>query len=302
MDVLADVLRAFRTGQAVAAETVGHRPWGLRFRNPVGVVFHIVLTGSAWLTVDDTAPRELTAGDIVLMPAPRSHNLSDAPGRTTIDFSSDLENHDGPISRAVLPGEGPLSRLICGAYLLDGFGTHPLLRNLPEVIHLNTSHNAAPGLAATIDLLHAEIRDRHPGAEGAVASLIDATLIYLLRAALATGNSGVSTPLSDPQISRALTAIHRDPAHDWTVASLAAHATMSRSTFADRFRALVGEPPGAYVTRWRMTTAARLLREGSDPLVTVAPRVGYASEFAFAKAFKRFHGESPGRYRRARPG
>lgn len=301
VDVLTDVLAVFRTGQAVASETVGHSPWGLRFRNPVGVVFHIVLDGSAWLTRDGAEPVELTQGDVVLMPAPQSHTLSDAPGRPTVDFSRDLEDRDGAISRALLPGEGSPARLICGAYLLDGFGTHPLLRNLPEVFHLATARDTAPGLAAIVELLQTEIRDQHPGAESAVASLIDAALIHLLRAALTTGGSGVSALFSDPRISGALRAIHDDPARNWTVAALATHAAMSRSTFADRFRALVGEPPHAYVTRWRMTTAARLLRDGSDPLAAVAPRVGYASEYAFAKAFKRFHGQSPGRYRRTAP-
>jgi AraC-like DNA-binding protein len=128
-------------------------------------------------------------------------------------------------------------------------------------------------------------------------------LLYVLRAWLAERSAadepaGWAAALRDPGVSRALADVHDDPARAWTVEDLAARGAMSRSTFAQRFTAMVGQPPLTYLTWWRMTVAGRLLRESDEPLVAVARQVGYGSEFAFAKAFKREFGVAPGRYRR----
>lgn len=136
-----------------------------------------------------------------------------------------------------------------------------------------------------------------------MASLLDMLLLFILRAHLDArpGHcevSGWAAALADPGISAALDAVHRDPAHPWTVQSLAARADLSRAAFSRRFSMLVGQPPLAYLTWWRMGLAGRLLRSTDAPLSEVATRVGYGSEFAFANAFKREHGLPPGRYRR----
>lgn len=124
-------------------------------------------------------------------------------------------------------------------------------------------------------------------------------MVYMLRAWLAdtAGADGWSAALADPVTVRALAAIHAGPAHPWTVEELAATAGLSRAAFARRFTALVGEPPLTYLTRWRMTTAARLLHQGDDTLDRVAGAVGYGSAFAFAKAFRREYATTPGGYR-----
>ncbi|MFD4181605.1 helix-turn-helix transcriptional regulator, partial [Rhodococcus sp. NPDC058514] len=138
--------------------------------------------------------------------------------------------------------------------------------------------------------------------DGIVPALIDSLLLYILRAWLETQPSadakGWAAALADAAVAPALAAIHGDPAAPWSVESLAARAGLSRAAFARRFTTLVGEPPMAYLTRWRMTAAARLLRESDAPLSAVAGRAGYGSEFAFAKAFKREYGLAPGSYRR----
>lgn len=150
-------------------------------------------------------------------------------------------------------------------------------------------------------MLGSELENPRIGSDGIVPALIDSLLLYILRAWLddqpAAAAAGWAAALRDPAVAPALAAIHGDPSAGWTVESLAVRAGLSRAAFARRFATLVGEPPLAYLTRWRMTTAAQLLRESDVPLSAVAARTGYGSEFAFAKAFKREYGLPPGGYR-----
>jgi AraC-like DNA-binding protein len=146
------------------------------------------------------------------------------------------------------------------------------------------------------------VRRRADG-DAIVPALLDVLLLYIIRAwhdehAGRHGNTGWAGALRDPAVSAALRALHEEPARPWTVGTLGAEAGLSRAAFARRFTALVGQPPLAYLTWWRMTLAAKALREGDAPLAAVARRSGYTSEFAFAKAFKRQYGLAPGGYRR----
>jgi AraC-like DNA-binding protein len=174
------------------------------------------------------------------------------------------------------------------------------LNELPEVVHLPARHGMHRSLKATIDLLGAELEDPRPGSGGIVPALVDALLLYILRAWLDDQPSqpqGWAGAFRDPAISNALAAIHADPARRWTLRALSATAQLGRSTFAERFASLVGVPPLAYLTWWRMTLAERRLRDSDDPLDVIGREIGYTSEFAFAKAFKREFSLPPGRYR-----
>ncbi|GAA3315424.1 hypothetical protein GCM10020219_031880 [Nonomuraea dietziae] len=157
-------------------------------------------------------------------------------------------------------------------------------------------------MSAAVQLLGAELENPRIGSDGIVPTLIDSLLLYVLRAWLEVqppaAAKGWAAALGDSAVAPALAAIHDNPSAPWTVESLAERAGLSRAAFARRFTALVGEPPMAYLTRWRMTTAARLLRESDTPLAAVAAQAGYGSEFAFAKAFKREYSMAPGGYRR----
>lgn len=184
--------------------------------------------------------------------------------------------------------------------------THPLLRDLPAVIHVPARHGHHPELRAAVDALGAEIGNPRLGAGAVVPVLLDMLLLYLLRAWFEEQPergtaTGWAAALADPQIRAALNAIHRDPAHPWSVQTLAEQARLSRAAFCRRFSTLTGRPPLTYLTWWRLTLAADLLRESDASLDEVASRVGYASEFAFANAFKRQDGVAPGRFRRQRP-
>jgi AraC-like DNA-binding protein len=186
---------------------------------------------------------------------------------------------------------------LCGAYEIAAARTHPLVHELPELIHLAP----ADELRAAVGLLTTELEQPGLGSDAAVPALLELLLLYLLRrwyAEQPTTPTGWAAALRDPVTTAALRAMHADPARAWTVASLAAEAGLSRAPFARRFSMLVGRPPLTYLTWWRMTVAARLLREEDVTVAAVARRVGYASEFAFATAFRRQHGSAPGRYRR----
>ncbi|WP_410670768.1 AraC family transcriptional regulator [Amycolatopsis sp. cmx-4-68] len=303
MDVLADVLTALRAGTPVAAHTEAHAPWGLRFDHVTGAAFHVVLAGTSWLTPlpggPGFEPVELGPGDVVLLGRGGPHAMTSEPGTPLVDFRPARPSAATPFGRVSLPGPGARSTIVCGAYRLRRHRPHPLLRDLPEVVHLPAAPGRHPGLRAMVRLLGEELETRPAGAAVVAPSLVDALLVYMLRAWLGETSQGWSAALADPVTARALAAIHGDPARAWTVEQLGAAAGLSRAAFARRFTALVGEPPLTYLTRWRMTTAARLLRDTDRPLAQVATAVGYGSAFAFAKAFRREYATTPGGYRSA---
>jgi AraC-like DNA-binding protein len=299
VDVLTDVLSALRTGPTLCVRTDARPPWGLRFGGNQGFGFHVVVQGGCWLVSADEDPLPLQAGDVVLLPTGKEHTLADTPSTPAVPFRlDDTEVQGSRLGHQHVAGAGsePGTVVLSGAYRMEPVRPHPLLATLPDRVHLPDRRR--PGLHAAVDLLGAEVEQQEPGAEAIIASLVDALLVYILRAWQEAHPAGWSRALNDPTIGPSLDRIHRDPAQRWTVEQLAAQAGLARATFTRRFTALVGEPPLTYVTRWRMTTAARILRQQDAPLAAVARQVGYTSEFAFAKAFKREYGQAPGRYRR----
>ncbi|MCX5195586.1 AraC family transcriptional regulator [Streptomyces sp. NBC_00249] len=309
MDVLSDVIAVTRTGRPRSAHVRWHAPWGQEFVSvPGSAGFQIVLEGSCWLLPRDAEPVRLGAGDVVFLPHGAGHTLADDPGtpvtapacgpdgaRPYAPYASDSVDRSG--------GGGPVTVVLCGAYQLDPSRTHPLLLTLPDLIHLPAHAGRPAELHAAVRLLAAEVGNPRLGADALVPALLDTLLLYVLRIWFdgqpARGDAtGWSAALNDPVVTAALHAIHRAPAAPWTVAKLAAEAGLSRAPFARRFALLTGQPPLRYLTWWRMSTAARLLRASDAPLRTIAAQVGYTSEFAFANAFKRTHGSAPGAYRR----
>ncbi|MCM3885517.1 AraC family transcriptional regulator [Frankia sp. R82] len=306
MDVLSDAVTMLRAGRPHSNSNRLWAPWGIRFPPTDGAGFHIVLMGTCWLLRAGARPLRLAAGDIVLLPREPGHALADDPASPLTDFRADPH---GPIPSEHADGYGgpgpggrTVTELLCGAYMFDRFRLHPLLADLPDVIHLPARVGHHPRLRAAVDLLGAELAEPRAGAAASMSALLDLLLLYMLRAWFddhSTGSStGWSAALADPAVSAALRAMHAEPEMPWTVRELGARVGLSRTVFAQRFTALVGKPPLAYLTWWRMTMAARLLRETDSPLPAVARRCGYSSEFAFAKTFKREFGVPPGAFRR----
>jgi AraC-like DNA-binding protein len=301
MDVLGDVLAAMRAGQPYAGRTRCWEPWGVRFPAGDSACCHIVLQGGCCLLSPDSAPLTLGVGDVLFTAPGQGHVLADRPGSPLTDFRP-VRDSESLITDLNIPGPGAATEMLCVCYSFDRIRPHPLLRDLPPVIHLPARVGQHRSLRATVDLMGDELRDPRVGTEAILTPLVDMLLLYVLRAWLdeqsTSGATGWAAALTDPSIGTALHAIHQRPEHPWTVAELATRAGVSRATFAKRFTSAVGQPPLAYLTWWRMTTASRLLRGTDVPLQTVAERSGYGSEYAFAKAFKREYGVAPGRYRR----
>ncbi|KQX09734.1 AraC family transcriptional regulator [Streptomyces sp. Root431] len=323
MDVLSDVIAVMRSGRPRSAFVRWHAPWAQRFASvPGSAGFQVVLEGTCVLRSpgasggDGDGPGdgdvELATGDVVFVPHGTGHLLADSPVSATVVDAEEcvpVPSASPYVSDRVDPTGrgGPVTALLCGTYQLDPSRTHPLLHGLPDLIHLPAARpGRPPELAAAVELLAAELRRPGLGTDAAVPALLDTLLLYILRiwfaeqaAAAAPGASGWAAALADPAVTAALHAMHRSPDAPWTVERLAAEAGLSRAPFARRFAALVGRPPLAYLTWWRMTLAERLLRTTDAPLRTVAEQVGYGTEFAFSAAFKRVHGSAPGGYRRA---
>jgi AraC-like DNA-binding protein len=309
VDVLSDVIAAMRAGQPRSARVVWHPPWAQQFRSvPGSAGFQVILQGTCWLLPPDGDPIRLTVGDVAFLPHGSGHALADSPStpQTEPPCDPNAARYSQRYASATVGRAGIASPTVtlCGAYRLDPARVHPLLRDLPEVIHLPARAGSQPELRVTVDLLGAELERPRLGGDAIVPALLDTLLVYMVRTwfdeqpADAT-NASWSAALKDPAITAALHAIHRHPARPWTVATLAAQAGLSRAPFARRFTTLVGQPPLSYLTWWRMTTASQLLRDSDATLNAIAARIGYTSEFAFANAFKREHGTAPGIYRRS---
>lgn len=276
-------------------------PWGLSLHAmPDHLWFHVVTSGRCLLEVEGTEPRLLRTGDLALVPHGEGHVLRsdpDAPAPRIDQLHHDYETDRYAILRHGAGGRE--STLICGAVRIEH---HHLIDLLPKVIHLAPTDALRDDWThSTLRLLAAEARELRPGGETVITRLSDLLVIQTIRAWIEhdpAARTGWLGALKDPQIGRAISLIHQDPTRQWTVASLADELAMSRSAFAARFTELVDEPAMQYVTRWRMHLARDWLRRDDVTVANLASRLGYQSEAAFSRAFKRVVGVSPGAARR----
>src|SRR3954454_1455673 len=303
VDPLAEVLDIGRVRGAVLAHVCANDPWGIRLSSTPGAAFHAITAGTCWLRLDGNAPLQLMPGDVVLLPTGTVHDMVSKPnGRARAYDRVAKEELMTPDGDLLIAGPGAVTRFICAAYDYDHEVAHPLLSLLPPVVHIPAN---APGdggpIQSTLRLLASELGGRSPGSRSVVTRLTDVLFVQVLREWLKRESDGACwlRALHDPQIAEVIAILHARPAEPWTLASLAQSVNLSRATLARRFTELVGQPPLAYLTRWRMDLAARRLRETTEPVNVIAQGVGYTSEFAFSRAFTRMRGQAPGRYRRA---
>jgi AraC-like DNA-binding protein len=295
-DVLSQVLTLIRLrGDLVYTTRLG-APWGLRFP-PGPAHFHFVEAGGAWVTPADQPPTWINAGDLVLLPLGKGHTIADAPDSPieSVDVvAPDHFDRDKLVLRH--GGEGPASQFVSGFFSFEGSPLPAVMSALPALIHIPKGDaGAPPWLAAISHFLVDEAQKPDPGSSLMISRLIDLLVIRTLRswAASEAHRVGWLGGLAEERIGRVLAAMHADPFHRWTVESLAAVASMSRSIFAERFAAAVGEPPLRYLSRWRLTIAADMLRSGGLKVTEAAYKTGYASDAAFSRAFKSHFGYAP---------
>ena len=301
-DVLAELLDTLRLATIMYGRFELGAPWGIQL--PDDDVAHLVVVGRGAARLDVAGadrPVVLEAGDLALLPHGGAHALRDAAG-SALRVLGPAECRRIRAAQPVrLGGAGAATTLVMGAFRFRTAHRSLSLQRLSRCVHIAADDPAASKwLPSTVRMLIAESSAVDPGAAIVVNRLADVLLVQAIRTFIARSDCGRHglRALADPQIARALALIHERPGAPWTVESLAAAVTLSRSGFAARFSALVGAAPLEYLTRWRMTNAAKLLRESDLAMIDVARRAGYQSEASFNRAFKRCEGMTPGTYRR----
>lgn len=302
MDPLSDVFRTLRVGSTLYFRATLGTPFGLEVGQRADVTrFHVVISGSCWATVENNPPVLLERGDLVLVPHGSAHQLKSSPDVQLKALQRALDEtrySGGPEMR--YGGNGPEAVLVCGHFQIDDEASHPILERLPELIHVKASEgfDFAWLDAATRSISH-EASAQKAGWEVVVDRVSEILFIQVLRAHRPDSGSAILA-FNDEQLMLALRAIHDAPESDFTLQSLAKAAGMSRTSFAVRFRDLMGLTPMAYVTRWRLQRARASLLLNQRSIAALAEEAGYHSEAAFSRAFQRLYGSPPAAYRRTR--
>jgi AraC-like DNA-binding protein len=314
MDALSDVLRAVRLSGAFFFDVHARAPWVAETplgKSVVGAMFpgtgsdhlisyHAILEGSCWCTIEGEPPIKLEAGDIVVLPHGDTHVLATEPGmRKAPNMSMYRRPDDGRLPSRIAVGtdEGAPAHFVCGFLGCDSRPYNPLLTALPRVIRVSDHGSGALGAYFRAALEESKGRMGGECMLGRISELMFVDVVRRYLETLPEGRMTWLAGLRDPYVGRALTALHEFPARDWTIESLAHEAALSRSAFAERFVEFVGQPPMQYLTNWRMQLATSYLRNGTESIASVANRVGYDSEAAFSRAFKKSVGSPPSEWR-----
>jgi AraC-like DNA-binding protein len=312
MDALTSLLEGPRAQGAFLLRSVLDPPWCLRIQDQAPLTLVAMVRGGAWVLPEQGERVRLDPGDVAVMRGPDPYTVADDPAtpvQVVIHPGQHCATPDGQsLAQAMDLGVrtwgnslNGSTMMLTGTYQLSGEVSRRLLDALPPLLVLEED----AWDCALIPLLSQEVVKDEPGQEVVLDRLLDLLLIAVLRAWFSRPEA--KTPawygaLSDPVVGRALRMLHNNPAHPWTVASLADATGVSRAALARRFHQLVGEPPMAYLTSWRLALAADLLREPDATIGAVARQVGYGSPFALSTAFKRLHGRSPREHRAAAGG
>lgn len=302
-DPLGETLHMLRLNGSLYCRSELKAPWGVDMPAFAGnMMFHVVTSGHCWLEVEGEEPRLLQQGSLTLVPHGNAHCIRSSP---TADakplFDIPVERISDRYEVMRYGGDGELTHLTCGVVSFDQLAGQQLVAQLPNVLQIDSwDEEEGSWLQSTLRFIAREAKELRPGGETVITHLADILIIQAIRRWIdhaPEADQGWLAALRDKQVGKALAAIHRQPEHDWTVESLAREVGMSRSGFSARFTSLVGESAKRYLTQWRMQLARLRLQETSDSLAVLADRLGYQSEAAFSRAFKREFGQSPGSVR-----
>lgn len=319
MDALSDVLRTISLKGAIFFTVDASAPWVAEAPAAYKIApvvmpgvqhlieYHVVTRGECWGGIAGEEPVRLSEGDVIVFPHGDPHVMSSAPGMRG-EPVMDVYASPPPLPFSLELGERGRAEvnLVCGFLGCDARPFNPLLENLPRVLHVRRGGARGDGwLGSLIRLTLSEAEARRPGGECVLARMSELLFIEVVRRhleALPAGQTGWLAGLRDDCVGRALALLHNRPAHCWTLEELAHEVGLSRSAFAERFAQLVGQPPMQYLAQWRMQLAARLLSRGNANVASAALEVGYDSEAAFSRAFKKLVGMPPGAWRRQQAG
>lgn len=328
-DTLSEVLRGVRLRGAVFYHVEGEAPWVAEAPPAADIAgaimpgaghvmeFHVVTQGDGWAALVGEPPVRLQAGDVVVFPRGDPHVMSSAPGmRAKVDV--DLFRQPRPArlpfylkqrGESVFPsapgsvGDGSGTRLLCGFFGCDRTPFNPLLESLPRLLHVRPREAGGEGwIGSFIRLALAESAGGLPGGEVLLERLSETMFVEVVRhhiAGLPQDHSGWLAGLRDRHVGRALALLHESPAEAWTLERLADRVGLSRSALHERFTRFTGHAPMQYLAQWRMQLASTMLRESSASIASVALEVGYESEAAFSRAFRRATGSPPSAWRRS---
>jgi AraC-like DNA-binding protein len=314
MDALSETLRVVRLVGAIFINARFTAPWS--YQSPRAdtaapllepgaervVIFHLITEGSCFVELDGQAPLHLAAGDVVVFPQGDAHRMCSEPGIAPATGARlDVVLSRRPRTLAY-GGGGATTRLVCGYLACDARLAGMLLSGLPQALRVNVrGSNAGTWIEASMRYALGEARSPRPGGAGVLAKLAEVLFIEVLRMHMneqGEGRTGWLAGVGDRIVGAALNAIHKWPAQAWTLEDMARVAGTSRSVLAERFQHLVGSSPMMYLTQWRMLLAANLLCRSNAPLARIAEDVGYQTDTAFSRAFRREFGTPPATWRR----
>ncbi|NUP12215.1 MAG: AraC family transcriptional regulator [Polyangiaceae bacterium] len=296
VDPLSRVLQDLRITDNSYGRCTLKRPWGIEFPVQPQARFHFVVSGDCWLRAPKRGWMELQPGDVVLLPHGTGHALADKAGaRMKIIDDMPLDPLGDRVFEMRAGGRGAETVLVCCSVGFDQPAMHPMLELMPPML-LVKGGGRDPLLPSLLDAMAEEVTSRRVGAATVMTRLADVVITRMIRAwveSRAEDTKGWLAAIRDPQIGRALAAIHQQPGERWSVETLADVARTSRSVFAERFASIVGTTPARYLHRWRMFLASSWLKNERMTVSEAANRLGYDSEAAFSRAFKRFAGVPP---------
>jgi AraC-like DNA-binding protein len=315
MDAISQILSGVKLNGAVYFTAEFTAPWGISAPASKAmtatlapgaehlVIYHLMIEGDARVELESGATLDLETGDIVIFPHADAHHISSGKGATRPfpDYGINAKIKARDLSPLQAGGGGKVSRLVCGYMSCDPYVCRPIFTGLPAVFKVNIrSDSSGQWLENSILHLVEEAASGRVGSEAMLAKLSEALFVDTLRryvASLPEQQVGWLAGSRDPVVGKSLSLLHSRIAHPWTIADLADEVGISRSALVERFTRYLSEPPMAYLTRWRLESAARSLEQTSRGVAEIAADVGYESEAAFNRAFKRKFGRPPGRYR-----
>jgi len=322
MDAVSDVLRAVRLSGAVYLNGTFTAPWCLIGRTDAAlcaaylprservVSYHLIIEGSCWaqLAGDPDSAIHLSAGELLVVPQGETHLMGSAvdlsPMPSELLLAGPMATAPGEVMTLSYGGGGSTTRIVCGFLACDDTLSNPLLASLPRLFKIDMRHDPrAAWLESSLKLAAAEAADSRVGGMIVLARLSELLFVEAVRSCIETlpdHQTGWLAGVRDRYVGRALSLLHAQSVHPWTVDELARKVGLSRSALAQRFTDLLGQPPMQYLARWRMQIAAQELLIGSKSLAAVAEHIGYESEAAFSRAFRREFGMPPAGWRKSK--